>query len=260
MPDDAVLSSLTALNLYFVGDASVSDTLRRICDAVLTAVPPAAFAGISMTVDAQIGTYVFTHPEVEKVDQAQYDTGDGPCIDAFRTGEVVTIHDTAAAGPYPEFRTAALEQGMHSVLSLPMTAEGQVVGAMNLYSPRPDAFRVRDVETGRTFARHAAYLLLNHQAYWDALSLSDNLRQAMDSRAEIEQAKGIIMATTGCTADEAFERLKEQSQHQNVKLRDVARGIVRRTHPGPGRAPRPGGRGGGGERGTRRGRGRLVRP
>ena len=75
---------------------------------------------------------------------------------------------------------------------------------------------------------------MNHQAYWDARSLSENLRQAMESRAEIEQAKSIIMASTGCTADEAFAQLRSQSQPENVKLRAIAAEIVRRAQRGSG--------------------------
>jgi GAF domain-containing protein len=183
-----------------------------------------------MTVDARVGTYVFTHSEVADIDQAQYDTGDGPCVDAFRQGEAIVIGSTLESGPYPVFRAVAADHGMLSVASLPMNATEVTVGALNLYATRSHAFDDEAVRTGRTFADDAAYLLLNHQAYWDVHSLSENLQQALVSRATIEQAKGIIMATTGCTPDEAFDRLREQSQQENVKLRDLAEILVRQSH------------------------------
>jgi AmiR/NasT family two-component response regulator len=77
------------------------------------------------------------------------------------------------------------------------------------------------------FASQAAFLLANAQAYWDARTLSENLEQAMESRATIEQAKGIIMSTTRCNADEAMQLLIRQSQDQNIKLRELAAEIVR---------------------------------
>ena len=77
------------------------------------------------------------------------------------------------------------------------------------------------------FASQAAFLLANAQAYWDARTLSENLEQAMQSRAAIEQAKGIIMSSMRCTADEAINVLIRQSQDQNIKLRDLAAEIVR---------------------------------
>ena len=79
------------------------------------------------------------------------------------------------------------------------------------------------------FASQAAFLLANAQAYWDARTLSENLEQAMLSRATIEQAKGIIMSSTGCDADEAFQMLIRQSQEQNIKLRDLADELVRNS-------------------------------
>ncbi|HWJ60792.1 MAG TPA: GAF and ANTAR domain-containing protein [Acidimicrobiales bacterium] len=227
--EDPSRRALDALVLYFVGDSTMDEALAKLCDAALAAVPPAVMAGISMTLDARVGTYVFTHPEVVEVDQAQYDTGDGPCIEAFRSGQVVSIGSTAAPGPFPRFQAVAAEHGLASVLSLPMVADDHAVGALNLYAHREHAFDGAAVRAGQGFATQAAFLLLNHQAYWDAVSLSENLHEAMRSRAQIEQAKGVIMGATSCSADEAFAQLRRQSQFENVKLRDIAHEIVRRT-------------------------------
>jgi GAF domain-containing protein len=222
-------SSADALGAYFMGDITIADALSKVCDAAMAAVPAAAMAGISMTVDARPGTYVFTHPDVQTIDQPQYDTGDGPCVDAFATGQTVIIASTLDDGPYPEFRHVAAEHGLLSVVSLPMNTGAQVVGALNLYATTADAFDPASIGRLDGFATNAAYLLLNHQAYWDARSLSENLNEAMSSRAQIEQAKGIILGATGCDADEAFHRLRAQSQAENVKLRDIAAELVRRS-------------------------------
>ena len=227
-------SATEALGAYFMGDVTVAEALAKICDAAVGAEPKATRAGISMAVDARIGTYVFTHPDVEEIDKPQYDTGDGPCVEAFRTGETVIIRSTTEPGPYPEFRAAAASRGLLSVISSPMRTGTQTVGALNLYSPQGGAFDETSAERLQAFSSQAGWLLVNHQAYWDARSLSENLRQAMESRAEIEQAKGIIMASTGCTADEAFAQLRSQSQTENVKLRAIAAEIVRRAQRGSG--------------------------
>jgi anti-anti-sigma factor len=218
-----------AFSNYFVGDSTMGEALERMCRSAIDAVPPSVLAGVSMTVDARVGTYVFTHPDVVLVDQAQYDTGDGPCVDSFITGEHVIIDSTLRPGPYPDFREVAAGYGLLSVLSLPMNTGAQTVGALNLYARIEDAYGEDAVRRGQVFATQAAFLLLNHQAYWDAQSLSENLEQAMRSRAEIEQAKGIIMASTGVSAEVAFDHLRQQSQHENVKLRDIAREIVERA-------------------------------
>ena len=225
-PDSGASDALTA---YFVGDLTVGAVLEKLCVAAVDTIGPAVEAGLSMTVDAKIGTYVFTHDEVQAIDRPQYDTGEGPCVEAFRTGQVVYVSDTSGSGPFAEFRRVAADHGMKSVLSTPMSVGEQAVGALNLYSHEADAFTLDDLAAAQSFATQAGYVLLNHQAYWDARSLSENLQEAMRSRSTIEQAKGIIMAATTCTPDEAFERLREQSQQENVKLRDIAEEIVRRT-------------------------------
>ena len=138
--DDAVHLGIDALSHYFVGDSTLGEALTKICEAALSAIPGAEMAGVSMTVDARVGTYVFTHPDVIGVDQAQYDTGDGPCVDAFVTGEVVMIGSTLRNGPYPDFREAAAANGLLSVMSVPLNTGSQTVGALNLYATSEDAF------------------------------------------------------------------------------------------------------------------------
>ena len=116
--DDPVLRASDALATYFVGDSTMGEALATICEAAVEAIPHAAMAGVSMTVEARVGTYVFTNPEVVEIDRAQYDTGEGPCVDAFASGEPVIIHSTRADGPYPEFRAVAAQHGMFSVMAM----------------------------------------------------------------------------------------------------------------------------------------------
>ena len=85
------------------------------------------------------------------------------------------------------------------------------------------------MEVGLQFAAHAAIVLANSQAYWDAHQLSEDLLQAMKSRATIEQAKGILMGAQRCSADEAFQILVRASQRENRKLREIADEIVAKT-------------------------------
>ena len=69
----------------------------------------------------------------------------------------------------------------------------------------------------------------NAVAYWSARARAEQLEQALQTRGPIEQAKGIIMATTRCTPDEAFQMLVKQSQIENRKLREIAVEIVANT-------------------------------
>ena len=79
---------------------------------------------------------------------------------------------------------------------------------------------------GMLFASQAAVVLLNANAYWDSRALNERLGEAMDHRALIEQAKGMLMNAQRCTGDQAFGLLVKASQRENVKLRDIAARLV----------------------------------
>ena len=95
------------------------------------------------------------------------------------------------------------------------------MGALNLYSPEPNAFGTDAQAIGAVFAAHAAVAIANAREV-------DSLHEAMETRAPIEQAKGIIISATGCTPEEAFDMLRPQSQALNEKLPDVATALVDR--------------------------------
>ena len=61
---------------------------------------------------------------------------------------------------------------------------------------------------------------------WRTYSLTENLREALESRDVIGQAKGILMARRGCTPEVAFEALRKASQQRNIKLREIAEQVV----------------------------------
>jgi len=218
-------NGLAALWEFFVSEATVGDTLTKVAELACHAAP-ADMAALTILVDGRPGTAVFTDPEAPKIDQEQYDSGRGPCLDAFRDRQVYTIESTAEETRWPEFCAMAAAHGICSTLSVPVIARDEALGALNLYSRQPAAFDEGTAGRMSTFARQSAFVLVNAQAYWDARTLSENLEQALRSRATIEQAKGIIMAAGGRTPEEAFHILTRASQRENRKLRDVAADLV----------------------------------
>ena len=227
--DDSLARSLAALSNFFVGNGTLKETLDRVARVAQEAVPAADMAGLTMLVDGRARTAVFTDDDAPEIDSAQYQTGIGPCLDAFRYQEVFRIDDTAQDERWAPFSEAAAAHGVRSTVSLPLVANHEGLGALNFYSRSPAAFTDEDVEVGLRYAMQAAIVLANAQAYWDAFQLSQDLATAMRSRAVIEQAKGIMMGSQRCTADEAFQILVRVSQRENRKLRDIAEDLVARV-------------------------------
>src|SRR4051795_6704059 len=117
MSDQPLLSqSVAALTQYFVGDATMGETLTRVSELTTVAIPQSEFVGITMMVDGRVGTFVLTHPEVPEIDRAQYETGRGPCVDAFRRGNVFGIDSTLTEQRWPEFCELARQHDVFSTL------------------------------------------------------------------------------------------------------------------------------------------------
>ncbi len=228
-PQEPLARSLAALSRFFVGDGTLKETLTRVAQYAEEAVPAAEMTGITMLVEGRARTAVFTDDTAPEIDSVQYETGIGPCLDAFREKQVFVIEDTLKNDRWGPFNEAAAAHGIRSTLSIPLVANHEGVGALNFYSRQPHGFSPDDVETGGQFGAQASIVLANAQAYWDAHQLSQNLTTAMQSRAVIEQAKGILMGVQRCSADEAFEILVRASQRENRKLRDIAHELVVRT-------------------------------
>lgn len=231
MSQDPRSVALSALARFLVTEVSLGDTLEHVAHIATDAMSGASFSGMAILGDdGNPTTAVFTSEEAPEIDQGQYETGNGPCLEAWRTKSVVRLDDmTAATNRFPAFAQASLQHGVNSTLSLPMIAGDQGVGAFNLYAREERAFTDGDEALGLELASAAAAVLSNARAYWGAVGLSEQLSEAMRSRAVIEQAKGMLMAQSKTLApDEAFELLRRASQRENVKVRDIAQRIVER--------------------------------
>lgn len=228
MPDrpEPASDSITALSRFLVGETTLAALLDQVEELGRKAVA-ADMAGITLLDEnGRAHTAVFTDPTAPQIDTAQYETGDGPCLSAFAEREIFIIPDTETDTRWVEFCQAAAAHGVLSTLSLPMVVEQRGIGALNFYSRRREAFGPEEAGVGTIFAEHASVAIANAQAYWGAFELSQQLSEAMKSRATIEQAKGVLMAAQGCGPDEAFDTLRRASQRSNRKLRDIATEVV----------------------------------
>jgi GAF domain-containing protein len=120
----------------------------------------------------------------------------------------------------------AAELGALSSLSVPLPIGDGMGGALNIYAREPDAFDESARESAAKFVPYAAVAVANMHAYDDARAMADNLQRALESRAVIDQAKGILMERHKIPADQAFQILARVSMHSNRKVRDIAEQLV----------------------------------
>ncbi|HEX3825580.1 MAG TPA: GAF and ANTAR domain-containing protein [Mycobacteriales bacterium] len=168
-----------------------------------------------------------------RVDNCQYEFGDGPCLEALRLGKTVIVADQAADSRWPEYADCAVAAGVGSSVSVPLMVEAHHIAAPNIYGDRPGAFGQQAVEAAEALAVYAAVVLANADLYFTATSRAEQMNAAMESRAVIEQAKGVLMGARRCTAEEAFAILVKLSQQSGRKLRDVATALIDQIDPLP---------------------------
>lgn len=220
---DATFAELVRINLT---DQSLTDTLRQIAELAKRAVPGIDESSITVIKDDRPKTMVFTSPIAVLLDERQYGSGFGPCLDAAMTGATIVLDHHDDLPLYPEFTRAALRAGILHTVAIPLQVPNRDSGALNLYAAGEEPISPDAVAFAERFASYAAYAVANADHVSDVEELARQLQEAMRSRATIEQAKGILMARHGLSADDAFRRLATISQNTNTRLRDLAARMV----------------------------------
>ena len=177
--------------------------------------------------DATLRLAAATSEKMERYEQAEIGNDEGPCIDAYRNIEQVVAQDlNEAKRRWPKAADAALNLGLQAVYAFPLRLRNDCIGALNLYREVKGPFGEDDVRLAQSFADVAAIGILQHRAIADAETRADQLQSALNSRIVIEQAKGVVMAKTGKSAQEAFLMLRAYARSKRTKLQDVAGMVV----------------------------------
>ena len=163
------------------------------------------------------------------VETMQLSAEAGPCIQSYRTGEVVSIADIAQApSAWAEFRASALAQGFVAADAVPLRLRDTTIGTLNLLRTSPSAQRDADLLTARALADVATIGILHERTLREAEALSQQLQVALNTRVVIEQAKGVVAFTNGIPIDEAFDVIRGYARRNRVAIREVAARLVAR--------------------------------
>jgi GAF domain-containing protein len=220
-----VIAAVAALARIVLGSQSFEDVLHSLT-AVTKRTVDGAFE-VSVTIEGRDPvTVASTAAFANAVDEAQYAAGHGPCLHALRSGETVLVDNQLTETRWPTYSERAAAAGVGSSVAVPLQIEDEHIAALNIYGAQPHAFNANAVSAAEQLAVYAAVVINNASLYVSATSRAEQLSEAMSSRAAIEQAKGILMGSRRCTADDAFGILVKLSQQTHRKLRDVAQAVI----------------------------------
>lgn len=225
--DEDLAESLAGLSGLLLAHQPITATLTQVAELAVQAIPGADGAGLTLIEQDRPQTVVATADFVREVDRIQYDVvHEGPCLSAVSERHTFSSGNLGGEAQWPRFGPRIGRLGVHSALSLPLLLPDRVLGALNVYAHSRDVFGEQSIGIGEAFAPHAAASVANAQLLAQANRLIEQLHESLGSRAEIDQAIGILMSRTGLDAAGAFERLRSMSQASSVKVSELARQLL----------------------------------
>lgn len=238
-PQDDVASAASESPAGFVlSDQSMVDVLARILRLAIAVTPGADAGAIAVRTDGDPKEFkVVASTSIAFGTLEAMQAGlTSPAVQTFRGGReelhrVPTMH-------WPDFDARAAVLGVTGVWSIPLRVEEDTVGVLTLYSTSSGPLwpeMSRELPTSDLASLASA--IMASAAAWATTEVTNiHLRQALDTRDLIGQAKGVLMARQGISSQEAFDILRRGSQRMNTKLRAVAEEIIGGLDP-PGSEP-----------------------
>lgn len=227
---DTVTEALDQLRSATSAEETLEAVLGRLARTAVIALLDADAVSVTRIDTPDPVTIVATDDTVLDIDAQQYAANRGPCLEAAHSRAPVRAVIGEHTDQWPEFGTSAQLAGIRAYLSVPVIVDGdgpgELVGSFNVYSYRAEAFDPFDEKLMRLLTTAASAAISNSRRWLSAAAKVGQLEAALMSRAEIDQAKGMLMAMHNITADDAFFRLVEISQRTGTKLHRVAQTLI----------------------------------
>lgn len=225
LPPDTV-EKLARVTRLLKTQRTLPAQLEAVVGIVKRAVPICDAAGIVLLVDGEPTTIAVSDRLTIEIDLVQYQTGEGPCLSALHDGDIVRIDILEKDSRFTRFAPGALDRGLQSVLSTPLTANGRSVGALNMYSRKANAFDTQTAEAVRPMAEYAGHAIACSPLYAYSLDMVDGLVENLESRAIIEQATGVLMGSQEQGSGEALAQLRDLAIRSGESMRTVAEWVI----------------------------------
>jgi len=218
-----IVAALKEITARITGATALPEAIDDLLKVTADVLPNHVQCGLTLISEGEPATFASTSLPLEVLDETQHAGGDGPCMEAIRTRDVVLCEDIATEARWPVWTALARRQGVGSVLSYPFDVDPLTLGALNLYGDRPRAFG-EDVPIVAMLVADHASLLLRVRLQWIA---QQDRAAAVHTDAAVERAVGIVMAQRGCPPQQALRHLHEAADKLGVDVPVVAERLVR---------------------------------
>lgn len=228
---ESVVEALVSMADILVEDFDIVDLLTGLARRCVDLLGMSAAGVMIADPTSTLHLIASSSEEMRVLELFELQAEQGPCLDAYHTGETVShqILQVAPGTPWPLFSQVALDAGFHSVSALPLRLRDTTIGALNLFSTGRIPMDRGGSVVARAFADLATVSIVQHRSADQLQRINDQLTYALSSRIIIEQAKGIIAERAMVNLQEAFNRLRKYARDNNLRLTDVASAAVAGT-------------------------------
>lgn len=225
MSAEQVANALEQLAGVLQSQRTLGAALAGIAEAAVLTVPGCDAASVALSIEGRPATAAATGRIALELDLVQYDTDDGPCLTSFRDLEVVRLDLVERGEAFPHFARAAGARGVVAVLSVPATWGGEVIATLNLYSRR-GSFDESAASVGAVLAAQVAIAVSRSPEFAAARAAVEEAQRDTDDRADVGLATGMLMATQGCTSEQAEGLLRQAADHEARTILQIAHRII----------------------------------
>lgn len=211
--------------LLTLASASESRAMHRLVELAARHVPGCSGATAVLWHEDEATITAASHPDLSELAEVQLAWRRGPIIEAVAEGKQISCPDTLSEERWPEYTSRALSMGVRSSLTL-VHVGGRLALSMTMYATRPKVLDASRAPVGQLLIAFGSAVMRNTSTYDAAQRTVRQLNEGADSRAVVDQAKGILMVGLSCSADDALRRMREISQARHIKVTEVARRIV----------------------------------
>lgn len=167
--------------------------------------------------------------QAEVLELFQLQQEEGPCLDCYHSGQVVTLSDAAAVEParrWPRFSAATAEVGFAGVHAIPMRLREEIIGTLNLFRTQPDGLDETGARLAKALVDVATIGILQERAVRHQEVVTEQLQTALNSRVLIEQAKGMLAERHGISPEQAFTALRRYARSHSRRLTEQASQVL----------------------------------
>lgn len=221
---DTLSASLRRLSA--VGDQDLEKSLEQVVDACVD-VFGVTGSGLMVADDRNTLRYVVASDGPgRRLELVQIESGQGPCVDTFVHGEVVTTEDLPADDRWPADKEAVAGLGVRAMLGVPVRLGGVVVGSLDVYRDEPGRWDDTEIAALSRYGEVVGATMHAALRAHSAGELAEQLQYALDHRVVIERGVGFLMAREGVDAVEAFDLLRRAARGSRTKIADAAQRLL----------------------------------